>query len=145
MVELFKAVFIQAQGEHEIQDFDELLRALDLILVSPPGFLDWGGDPVPVPIALIFEPLNNTAAAFDLFRKHEFNVAFQKLLNSRGDYLQTPASSKTLHKGAGSWFSTQGLDILETEGRGKFEDTYIRPDPNQRGRGFTALTGLLDL
>ncbi|KAJ7658208.1 phosphatidylserine decarboxylase-domain-containing protein, partial [Mycena polygramma] len=32
--------------------------------------------------------------------------------------------------------SSQGLHVLDTEGRGKFENTYICPDPNQRGRGF---------
>jgi phosphatidylserine decarboxylase len=59
------------------------------------------GQPVGVPIYIIFDLLSNTAAAYDLFRRPAFNIAMKDLLNSWAAYLRTPDSSKTLTDSAG--------------------------------------------
>jgi phosphatidylserine decarboxylase len=115
---------------------------LDTIVNRPPGFFkakdEHGnviGEPIGVPLYLLFDLLSNTAAAFDLFRKPAFNVALKELLNSWGQYLTTEDSNKTLTDEEGGWFSDAGIEMLEYE-RGVFNATYITPDASAINRGY---------
>jgi phosphatidylserine decarboxylase len=124
---------------------ESLLHHLDIIVVQPPGFIvpvDTEGNPigkpVGVPIYIIFDLLSNTAAAYDLFRRPAFNIAMKDLLNSWAAYLRTPDSSKTLTDSAGGWFSEMGLAALEDDDRGKFNSTYVCPNPQQTNRGYAS-------
>ncbi|KAF7367587.1 Phosphatidylserine decarboxylase [Mycena sanguinolenta] len=148
MIDLFNEIFVQAAPQNQVvsfaavKDFDSLLYLLDIIIVQPPSFIvshdsdgNPTGQPVGVPIHLIFDLLSNTAAGYDLFRRPAFNSAMKNLLNSWGAYLQTPDSTKTLTDADGGWFSKAGLEALENL-RGEFSSTYVCPKPEQTNRGY---------
>ncbi|KAJ7451656.1 phosphatidylserine decarboxylase [Mycena latifolia] len=146
MIDQFNQIFLQAASQNYIKDFDSLLYMLDIVLVQPPGFVlprDGNGniipgEPIGVPVYVMFDLLSNTSAAYDLFRRPPFNDALKKLLNSWGAYLQTPDSNKTLTNTEGGWFSPLGLAALQSEDRGKFDATYVCPNPQEINRGFTS-------
>ncbi|KAJ6458859.1 phosphatidylserine decarboxylase [Mycena vitilis] len=146
MIDQFNQIFLQTAPQNYIKNFDSLLHMLDIILVQPPGFIvprDANGnlipgEPIGVPVYVMFDLLSNTSAAYDLFRRPPFNDAMKDLLNSWGAYLQTPDSSKTLTNTEGGWFSPLGLTALQSEDRGNFDATYVCPDPQQTSRGFAS-------
>lgn len=128
-----------------------MLYALDNIIVKPPEFEvvedENGvpvGEPVGVPIYLLFDIPSNTAAAYDLFRLPAFNKALKALLNSWGDFLSNPdsGSNSSLNTGPTGWFSKAGMEKLSAQGRipdgpDGFIRTYVSPnsDPDQ-GFGY---------
>jgi phosphatidylserine decarboxylase len=89
-------------------------------------------------IGIFFDLLSNTSAGHDLFRKTKFNLAVKDLLDYRGRYLTDPNddSNSSLTENDDGWFSPQVLAILESDGRGTFNDTYVCPDPDAVNRGF---------
>ncbi|KAK0211512.1 phosphatidylserine decarboxylase [Armillaria fumosa] len=144
MVDLWNQIFLQASPENKITSFDQLLYHMDIIVVAPPKFHiakdDEGneiGEPIGVPLYLVFDLLSNTGAAYDLFRKQAFNTAMKDLLDAWGIYLMSPDSNKTLTDEAEGWFSPIALQSLEADGRGEFNATYVCPDPDAVNRGFT--------
>ncbi|CAK5267690.1 unnamed protein product [Mycena citricolor] len=143
MVALFEDIFDQASGENKITSLDMLLHAFDNVVEKPPAFHiaedDDGnviGEPVGVPLYVLFDLLGNTTAAYDLFRKPAFNVELKKLLDSWGEFLTTPASAKCLHDGPEGWFSSAAISSMEAGGRGRFEDTWVCPDPSLPSKGY---------
>ncbi|KAK0446033.1 phosphatidylserine decarboxylase [Desarmillaria tabescens] len=145
MVDLWNQIFLQASTENKITDFDQLLYLMDEIIVAPPRFYmardDAGniiGEPIGVPMYLLFDLLSNTGAAYDLFRKQAFNAALKDLLDAWGAYLKTPDSNKTLTDDDEGWFGTIALKSLEDKDRGEFNTTYVCPDPDAVNRGFTS-------
>ncbi|KAK0446036.1 phosphatidylserine decarboxylase [Desarmillaria tabescens] len=135
----------RAAHTEPITDFDQLLYLMDEIIVAPPRFYmardDAGniiGEPIGVPMYLLFDLLSNTGAAYDLFRKQAFNAALKDLLDAWGTYLKTPDSNKTLTDDDEGWFGTIALKSLEDKDRGDFNATYVCPDPNAVNRGFTS-------
>ncbi|KAH8799230.1 phosphatidylserine decarboxylase [Flagelloscypha sp. PMI_526] len=143
MVDLFHQIFLQASPENKIKSLDTLLFSLDHILPYPPKFhiakdKDGNviGEPIGVPVYLLFDLLSNTGAAYDLFRKPAFNTALKALLDSWGKYLQTDDSNRSLTDKEGGWFSPIGLASLEAHERGVFNSTYVCPDPNAVNRGY---------
>ncbi|KAH7890911.1 phosphatidylserine decarboxylase [Phlebopus sp. FC_14] len=148
---LFDKIFLQVSPLNQVPDFDTLLFLLDGILVQAPSYFVATypdgtviGEPVGVPIYLIFDLLSNTGAAYDLFRLGGFNTAIRDLLNSWGAYLANPnppaplpPSNSTLNTSELGWFSTDALRKLETYlGDLTFEQTYICPTPDADNRGF---------
>jgi len=96
-----------------------LLYMIGHIVVAPPGFRVSGedgdsGQPIGVPLYILFDLLINTSAGYDLFRIPAFNVALKDLLDSWGQYLQTTDSNKTLNEGhcSGPQRREQGLPIV---------------------------------
>ncbi|KAK0496267.1 phosphatidylserine decarboxylase [Armillaria luteobubalina] len=145
MVDLWNQIFLQASPENKITSFDQLLYHMDIIVVAPPKFHiakdDQGnviGEPIGVPLYLIFDLLSNTGAAYDLFRKQAFNTAMKDLLDAWGIYLTSPDSNRTLTDEDEGWFSPIALQSLEADGRGEFNATYVCPDPDAVNRGFTS-------
>ncbi|KAK0238486.1 phosphatidylserine decarboxylase [Armillaria nabsnona] len=144
MVDLWKHIFLQASTENKITDFDQLLYMMDGIVVAPPRFYiadDAGtpvGEPIGVPMYLLFDLLSNIDAAYLLFRKRAFNAAMKDLLDVWGKYLKSLDSNKTLTDGDDGWFCSMGIETLEGQGRGKFNATYECPDPDAVNRGFTS-------
>lgn len=159
MLKLFDHIFLQASSpnsriaaldpknenwpKNKIHSLEKLCLLLDVIVVGPPKFAvmkDEGGEqvaePVGVPIYLLFDLLSNTSAAYDLFRMEEFNKALKELLCSWGEYLKTDDSSKTLTNKPDGWFSDAAIDILESEKRGVFNETYVTPNPDAVNRGY---------
>lgn len=120
-----------------------MLYMMDAIIVAPPSFEEATdpetgeviGEPIGVPLYLLFDLLSNTSAAYDLFRMPAFNDALKPLLNTWGQYLMTNDSNKTLTDGPGGWFSSVALQSLE-DGRGDFDSTYITPNPTAVNRGY---------
>ncbi|KAK0211513.1 phosphatidylserine decarboxylase [Armillaria fumosa] len=146
MVDLWNQIFLQASPENKITSFDQLLYWMDIIVVAPPKFHiakdDEGneiGEVIGVPLYLVFDLLSNTGAAYDLFRRQAFNTALKDLLDAWGAYLSDPNkdSNKTLTDEDEGWFSSIAIDSLEANGRGKFNATYVCPDPDAVNRGFT--------
>ncbi|KAK0480861.1 phosphatidylserine decarboxylase [Armillaria novae-zelandiae] len=146
MVDLFEQIFLQAAPENKIIDFSLLLCVMDTIVVAPPRFYiakdDEGnviGEPIGVPLYLVFDLLSNTGAAYDLFRMPAFNTALKDLLDSWGAYLSDPNqdSNKTLTDEDEGWFSSAAIASLEADCRGDFNTTYVCPDPDAVNRGFT--------
>nr|BAQ19358.1 phosphatidylserine decarboxylase 1 [Grifola frondosa] len=144
MVDLFNQIFLQVSDENQVKDFDSLLYMLDIIVVQPPKYYvakdESGnviGEPIGVPVYLLFDLLSNTSAAYDLFRKPAFNAALKDLLDSWGQYLTTGDSNSSLNDQHEGWFSDVALTSLE-EGRGVFNETYVCPDPNLVSRGFSS-------
>ncbi|KLO15130.1 phosphatidylserine decarboxylase [Schizopora paradoxa] len=142
MVELFDNIFLQQaqipELEHQPENLDMLLYMIDPIVISPPMFLtsvEDAGQPVGVPLYLLFDLLSNTSAGYDLFRMPAFNVALKELLDSWGAYLQTEDSNKTLNEGPDGWFSKAAITALE-DLRGDFNSTYVVPNPNAENRGY---------
>ncbi|KAI0045726.1 phosphatidylserine decarboxylase [Auriscalpium vulgare] len=146
MKTLFDQIFLQVAEENQVPDFETLLYILDTILPSaPPYFVakdGWGnpiGEPVGVPIYLIFDLLSNTGAAYDLFRLPSFNHALKNLLNAWGSYLSDPKqdSNAVLNTGKEGWFSQAAIKLLETHlGQLTFNQTYHTPNPNADNRGY---------
>ncbi|KAI0069276.1 phosphatidylserine decarboxylase [Artomyces pyxidatus] len=146
MTFLFDQIFLQVSSKNTIPDFETLLYMLDNILPSaPPYFIATDqqgnpiGEPIGVPIYLIFDLLSNTAAAYDLFRLPKFNTALKKLLDSWGAYLSDPAqdSNAVLNTGKEGWFSQAAITSLETNlGELTFNQTYVTPNPDADNRGY---------
>jgi len=150
MTQLFDKIFLQASKEYnftKVETFEELLHALDQIVVEPPKFEvvvdeegNAVGEPVGVPIYLLLDILSNTSAAYDLFRMPAFNEAMKNLLNQWGDYLSgrsgPPDSNKSLNTTDQGWFGTAGMAKLESNGRGRFQDTYYLPNPEAENFGY---------
>ncbi|EUC67708.1 phosphatidylserine decarboxylase family protein [Rhizoctonia solani AG-3 Rhs1AP] len=146
MKNLFDKIIEQASQPRDstrrIESLDDLLYLLDPIVGEPPKFvaadpaLDPStAEPVGVPMYLLFDIISNTSAAYDLFRMEEFNAALKKLLNAWGTYLQTLDSASTLVSDYGGWFSPQGMGVLQSAGRGSFDQTYVS-DPSKPHRGY---------
>ncbi|KAK0192283.1 phosphatidylserine decarboxylase [Armillaria mellea] len=145
MVDLWNQIFVQASApENQIKDFDQLLYMMDDIVVAPPGFHkatdeeghEIPGEPIGVPLYLLFDLLSNTGAAYDLFRRRAFNAALKDLLDAWGIYLMSPNSNKTLTDEDEGWFGPAGIADLESKCRGNFNETYVCPDPDAVNRGF---------
>ncbi|KAF9260897.1 phosphatidylserine decarboxylase [Marasmius fiardii PR-910] len=148
LYDLFQQIFLERDPkyvyENQAKDFEDLLHKLDVIVAGPPKFYiakdDDGkeiGEPIGVPIYLLFDSLINTLAAFDLFRNQSFNVAMKGLLDSWGRYLTTDDSRKTLNTTAEGWFSQASVQKLEEKGRGSFVNTYqLRNSDIEKGYGY---------
>jgi phosphatidylserine decarboxylase len=120
-----------------------LLYQLDILIAGAPKFhiakdSDGNviGEPIGVPVYLLFDLLSNTSAGYDLFRKPAFNAATKKLLDSWGAYLSGPGSNSTLTNDEEGWFSEAGMKLLEDKNRGQFDATYVCPQPNEVNRGY---------
>ncbi|KDR70256.1 hypothetical protein GALMADRAFT_103443 [Galerina marginata CBS 339.88] len=138
---LFRKIFLQVAPQNTIPDFEHLLSMLDNVVVAAPKFqLAPGeeGEPIGVPMYLLFDLLSNTDAGHDLFRMPAFNVALKNLLNVWGSYLKSGNSNNTLTAEIDGWFGSVGLASLEAKGRGIFNETYVTPDPNAINRGYTS-------
>ncbi|KIJ65510.1 hypothetical protein HYDPIDRAFT_88603 [Hydnomerulius pinastri MD-312] len=146
MKALFDKIFLEASPENSVKSFDCLCHMLDLVMYQAPRYHiaedsegNVIGEPIGVPIYLIFDLLSNTSAAYDLFRMTEFNRALKNLLQSWGGYLVSPTSNSTLNEGDEGWFSQVALKNLETHlGDLNFEQTYDCPKPQAENRGFTS-------
>ncbi|EAU82979.1 phosphatidylserine decarboxylase [Coprinopsis cinerea okayama7 len=148
MVALFDQIFKQVAQIPDlktIKSFEELLHAMDSIVTSPPKFHiaedEHGnpiGEPIGVPMYLLFDLLSNTSAGYDLFRMPAFNEILKTLLNEWGKFLTTFPSASSLHDGDEGWFSTIALQQLESDGRGEFNATYVVPNPSEPHRGYTS-------
>ncbi|KAF9225111.1 hypothetical protein BS17DRAFT_879256 [Gyrodon lividus] len=148
---LFDKIFLQVSPLNQVPNFDRLLFMLDGVVIQPPSYHiatypdgEEIGEPIGVPIYLIFDILSNTSAAHDLFRMDQFNVAMKQLLDSWGTYLADPnppaplpPSNSSLNDGPEGWFSPTALKSLETNlGDLTFDETYDCPDPDAVNRGF---------
>ncbi|KAF7976510.1 hypothetical protein HWV62_6319 [Athelia sp. TMB] len=148
---LFEQAFLQISDykestEPQVRDFDTLLSMLDHILQQAPSYHvvkdEHGqeiGEPIGVPIYLIFDRLSNTSAAYDLFRLPKFNVALKKLLDAWGAYLKDPTknSNAVLNTTGEGWFGEAAMQSLGSKIVPlTFEETYILPDPSKETRGF---------
>ncbi|KAF9234673.1 phosphatidylserine decarboxylase [Melanogaster broomeanus] len=155
---LFDQIFLQVSPLNQVEDFDTLLHMLDGIVVQPPAYFiatypDGSviGEPIGVPIYLIFDLLSNTSAGYDLFRMEQFNAAMKALLVNWGTYLADPdqnppapyvpsnssLTNETEPPERAGWFSTDALLSLESNLGGlSFEATYVCPDPGAVNRGF---------
>ncbi|KAF9220326.1 hypothetical protein BS17DRAFT_787543 [Gyrodon lividus] len=148
---LFDKIFLQVSPLYRIPDFDTLMFVLEIIVVQPPRYYIATypdgteiGEPIGVPIYLVFDLLSNTSAGYDLFRLDRFNVALKQLLDSWGAYLADsdppaplPASNSSLNEDAEGWFSPTALQSLESNlGDLSFVQTYVCPDPTAVNRGF---------
>lgn len=144
MLDLFNQVFLQAPEENEVPDLEALLFLLDDTIVKPPRIesviIDGNvvTEVVVAFIGLFFDLLSNTSAGYDLFRKTKFNEAMKALLNTWSTYLADPDgdSNSSLTDEELGWFSAQVLEALESDDRGKFNDTYVCPDPDAVNRGY---------
>ncbi|KAF9033618.1 phosphatidylserine decarboxylase [Panaeolus papilionaceus] len=147
MLTLFNEVFMQAVRVPDIpaiENFDQLLFVMDGIVSQAPTFYyaedDKGnvtGEPIGIPIYLLFDLFSNTRAAYDLFRMTAFNAAMKRLLDIWGEYLVTKDSTSVLHDGPGGWFSPLAMKLLDG-GRlkGDFNSTYVVPNPTSVTRGY---------
>lgn len=125
---------------YQIPDFDHLLSMMDRIVVAAPRFqiaAGAEGEPIGVPMYLLFDLLSNTDAGHDLFRMPAFNVAMKNVLDSWGAYLKTDSSNNTLTDEIEGWFGTLGLASLEAD-RGDFNSTYVTPDADATNRGYAS-------
>ncbi|KAG2064752.1 phosphatidylserine decarboxylase [Suillus decipiens] len=146
MMSLFDQVFQQAHERNKVTSFEHLLSLLDCIIVTAPKYElakdshgNVIGEPIGVPIYLIFDLLSNTAAAYDLFRMKEFNRALKALLDNWGKFLSQPGSDSTLNTTDEGWFGTAGISSLQTHlGEYTFEQTFKCPDATADNRGFTS-------
>ncbi|KAJ3793515.1 phosphatidylserine decarboxylase-domain-containing protein [Lentinula aff. detonsa] len=146
LVDLFEQTFLQVSPQSRIKTFDELLHCMDQIIVAAPKFQVnrdenggeiIGGEPVGVPLYLLFDLLSNTGAGYDLLRKVKLNTALKDLLNVWGDYLQGANSNNTLNESDEGWFGKLGLASLE-KNRGIFNEIYECPDYAAPNRGFAS-------
>ncbi|KAH0836455.1 phosphatidylserine decarboxylase [Lanmaoa asiatica] len=119
--------------DFRVRDIDHLQSALISAVSGPPEVIvsrnqqgEKIGEPIGVPVYLIFGLLSNTGAGYDLFRSNEFNVAMLALLNKWGNYLGTdPESNSTLTQEDSGWFGSYALSVLESGLQGQtFEETY---------------------
>ncbi|KAG2364763.1 phosphatidylserine decarboxylase [Suillus spraguei] len=144
MKSLFDQILRQVHERNEVTSFEHLLSLLDCIIVTAPKYElatdpegNVIGEPVGVPIYLLFDLLSNTAAAYDLFRMEEFNRALKALLENWGKFLMQPGSNLTLNETDEGWFGKAGIQSLEQHlGKYNFEQTFKCPDAAADNRGF---------
>jgi len=115
----------------KVKDFNDFVDKVNVFVSGPPKFYKAVvdnhitiGEPIGVPILIIFDLIGNTAAGYTLLKWEEFNKAVEVLLNGWRDYLRDdPSSNGTLNKEG--WFSDAGLALLES-GLGKltFDQTF---------------------
>ena len=125
-------------------NFQTFLHLLDVIVQEPPAYYKAEradgtiiGEPIGVPMYLVFDLLSNTSAGYDLFRFDEFNAALKDLLDSWGTYLQSSASNSTLTTGPEGWFSPESMADFEAYIKPlTFDATYVCPDPSAENKGF---------
>lgn len=125
-------------------NFQTFLHLLDVIVQEPPAYYKAEradgtiiGEPIGVPMYLVFDLLSNTSAGYDLFRFDEFNAALKDLLDSWGTYLQSSASNSTLTTGPEGWFSPESMANFEAYIKPlTFDATYVCPDPSAENKGF---------
>ncbi|KAN0084378.1 phosphatidylserine decarboxylase 1 [Tylopilus felleus] len=131
-----------ADDNCHVYDLDHLYRALTSAISGPAEVYiakdkqgNEIGEPLGLPIYLILDPLSNTSAAYDLFRKKEFNSAMKKLLDGWGEYFkdENSGSNCVLNTSETGWFGKHGLDELQLGLRGlSFEQTYgVKPEEAQ--------------
>ncbi|PPR04307.1 hypothetical protein CVT24_013380 [Panaeolus cyanescens] len=149
MLTLFNEIFVQAAHAPDVpalESFDQVLFILDGIVSRSPAFCivkddkgNFTGEPIGIPIYLLFDLLSNTQAAYDLFRMDTFNAAMKRLLDAWGAYLITKESTDVFHEGPEGWFSPLALQLLDG-GRfiGDFNSTYVTPDPQSADRGYAS-------
>ena len=96
-------------------DFETLFHLLDVVVHEAPAYYKAEradgpiiGEPIGVPLYLVFDMLSNTTAAYDLFRYESFNASLKELLNSWGAYLTSEASQLYPHRGAGGVVRRRG-------------------------------------
>ena len=110
------------------------MNKVDKIVVAPPKFYKAKvdghttvGEPIGLPLYLIFDLISNTSAAYTLLTRPDVNEALRALLQGWGKYLEGPGSNATLNKDG--WFSVEGLHLLEAGLGGlTFEQTYFSDD-----------------
>ncbi|KAG0700328.1 phosphatidylserine decarboxylase [Suillus ampliporus] len=130
--------------DHQVENFEELLQALDQIVVTAPKYHvvrypngDVIGEPIGVPIYIVLDLLSNTSAGYDLFRMKPFNDAMKNLLDSWGKFLMEAGSNNTLNKTAEGWFGELGIrNLSQNLGTYTFDQTFKCPDPSADNRGF---------
>ncbi|EAU82946.1 phosphatidylserine decarboxylase [Coprinopsis cinerea okayama7 len=147
MSQLMDQVFLQVAkvpGFDNIDNFEELLHTMDGIVTTAPKFQvvkdedgNTVGDSVGCPLYLLLDLPSNTSAGYDLFRMPAFNKVMGDVLNEWGRYLTTPDSGNVLNETEEGWFSPLSLAGLE-KGRGRFNSTYVCPEPDSPNRGFTS-------
>jgi len=151
MVDNFDKIFVQVNTDPKwvdpifvVTDFETLLHLLDVIIQEPPAYYKAKradgtiiGEPIGVPMYLVFDMLSNTSAAYDLFRYAPFNTALKPLLDNWGTYLVSSASNTTLNTGEQGWFSPEAMaDFVPYIKPLTFEATYVCPDPSADNKGF---------
>jgi len=148
---LFEKMFLQVNTDpkwvdpnYVVTDLETFLHLLDVIVQEPPAYYkavreDGSviGEPIGVPMYLVFDMLSNTSAAYDLFRYDPFNTALKDLLDNWGTYLKSSASNSTLTTGPEGWFSEESMTGFEPYIKPlSFEATYVCPDPSSENKGF---------
>ncbi|KAG6377617.1 phosphatidylserine decarboxylase [Boletus reticuloceps] len=147
----FEKIFLQVNTDpkwvdpnYVVTNSETFLHLLDVIVQEPPAYYKAKredgsiiGEPIGVPMLLVFDMLSNTSAAYDLFRHDPFNVALKNLLDAWGVYLKSTASNVTLTTGPEGWFSPEAMaDFVPYIKPLTFEATYICPNPSAENKGF---------
>lgn len=87
-------------------DFETLFHLLDVVVHEAPAYYKAEradgpiiGEPIGVPLYLVFDMPGNTSAAYDLFRYESFNASLKELLNSWCAYLTSTLPSPRGRRG----------------------------------------------
>ncbi|KAF8549642.1 phosphatidylserine decarboxylase [Imleria badia] len=136
-----------AARSYVADDYPTFLYLLDVIVQEAPAYYkatresdgEIIGEPIGVPLYLVFDLLSNTSAAYTLFCYPPFNDALKTLLDYWGTYLQSTNSNYTLNTTAEGWFgqiATQ--DFVPYLYPLTFDETYVSPDSSADNKGYTS-------
>lgn len=108
-----------------------MLQKVDKLVAGPPKFykakVDGNatiGEPIGVPVYLIFDLISNTSAGYALLGRDDFNRAMKALLKEWHDYLQD--KNKDSNRTLPDWFSDAGLAVLQAAlGDLTFDETFV--------------------
>ncbi|WRT70483.1 uncharacterized protein IL334_007481 [Kwoniella shivajii] len=131
-------------GENnQVQDFDHLLKLMNHVITTAPGWTDAGHavGMVGVPVQALLDWPMGTSAGFCVFQDPIVNQMLKKVLDVWGKFLSSPESASVLSDDKTGWFGPTGLSSLEevaNKARGtnlKFEEIFIC-DPKAKHYGY---------
>ena len=129
---------------NQVRDIDHMLQLVNHLLQVTPSWTTKGEAVhlVGLPINAILDWPMGTPSGYALFLDPKVNAMLKKVLNTWGEYLQSPKSKEVLGKDSQSWFGEKGhSELVKTANIGetnlKFEEMF-HCDPKDEHHGYNS-------
>ena len=115
-------------AKRHINSVHQLLTAINHVIHTAPHYDTT--ELVGAPLNAVLDFMMDTPAGYAVFRSPTFNRLLKKMLSAWCDFLATPASAYSLHKGKGGWLCDDAM------GQMRMDDFHH--DPAHPTLGFTS-------
>lgn len=115
-------------GNRQIRDHSHMLKMLNHLLTTPPGWDDHEQrvGVVGVPFQVLYDWPMGTASGYAVFQDPEVNAMLKKVLNVWGEYLTSGDSRRCLGTDAHGWFGKVGKRELTDVANAASQDGKMR-------------------